>query len=825
MTTGQRAGCVLIVALATDVALAEPPPYLMRQDIINYAATAIESPYVWGGGCWDPNDRDWGGADCSGLVCKSWSLEKWTPYDDDNHGPYATWHFAYQTSGDYYEVDRSELLRGDAIVYRYWDDNAQEEKGHTYIYLSGDGWGVHEVYEARGPSYGIVHRWCSVPSGTIITKGIRRARLMELVDVTEHITETDDGFPYYTDSGMTGSSPADSYAPGCREGDCRYRWVTPVRNETCTYQPDLPVTGWYRIYVTCNEDSPNVQGVGVTVNHELGSDSFVWDQNSQADLNTWVPMGSRSFLFNAGTEGTVVWDDFNATPTDGNHAFRGDATKFSLDNRVEVDGTGGEPGKFASIRDALDWLRTHESEEPDVINVSCDALVERGCIELNLLDDLTVNGDADGNGIPVTIVVTPGVPSDWSRPCAMYLDIPIQHDYALRDIVLVPQYVSAGHATGAYGIVIDEQNPSSEACAMSLMLENVTVAGSLPGNVPTDPRVDARALATMFGGTDGDYGASVLQRTSDWGGADGCRQTVTATDLTVTHGATRGLALRSSYTDWDVRGGLLITYSGLEGIKADHLGGSTLTVRELPGCNSNRIAGNLGGGAFNAGDAGVGHVSLSNCIVTDNEGDQGGGVTSEYATTIVKNSIIVGNVSTGQGGAISAVGGAVTVANCTIANNTAAGGAGGVHSSLAGLTISDSILWGNSAGQIDGVATVSYSDVQGGYEGAGNIDRDPMFLDPDNGDYHVAPCSPVVNAGDPGYTPDPSETDIDGDDRVIGDAVDMGADEVTEPCLAGIPTVSEWGLAVMTLLVLSAGTVVLMRSRAGYVHREWQRCR
>ena len=39
-----------------------------------------------------------------------------------------------------------------------------------------------------------------------------------------------------------------------------------------------------------------------------------------------------------------------------------------------------------------------------------------------------------------------------------------------------------------------------------------------------------------------------------------------------------------------------------------------------------------------------------------------------------------------------------------------------------------------------------------------------------------------------------------------------GAMNVTCP-VTGIPTVSEWGMAVMTLLVLSAGTIVLMRRR------------
>ena len=120
------------------------------------------------------NDRNFGGADCSGLVCKAWSLTRWTPYRVNYHGPYSTGHLI-QTPGAYWdEVDRSDLLYGDAIVYRY-----DTSSGHTYIYLSGDGWGEHEVYEARGSAYGILHRWRTVPSGMYDEKGIRRDRLIE----------------------------------------------------------------------------------------------------------------------------------------------------------------------------------------------------------------------------------------------------------------------------------------------------------------------------------------------------------------------------------------------------------------------------------------------------------------------------------------------------------------------------------------------------------------------------------------------------------------------------------------------------------------------
>ena len=182
-----------------EVSLAEIP-YKNRQDIVSYGATAIGSPYVWGGGNWDPNDRDFGGADCSGFVCKSWSLTRWTPYRINYHGPYSTYSLV-QTPGPYWdEVDRSDLIYGDAIVYRYSDNSG----GHTYLYLSGDGWGAHEVYEARGSAYGIVHRWRTVSGSASVVKGIRRTRLIENIDVTEHIIETDDGAPFYTDSGMTG---------------------------------------------------------------------------------------------------------------------------------------------------------------------------------------------------------------------------------------------------------------------------------------------------------------------------------------------------------------------------------------------------------------------------------------------------------------------------------------------------------------------------------------------------------------------------------------------------------------------------------------------
>ena len=74
------------------------------------------------------------------------------------------------------------------------------------------------------------------------------------------------------------------------------------------------------------------------------------------------------------------------------------------------------------------------------------------------------------------------------------------------------------------------------------------------------------------------------------------------------------------------------------------------------------------------------------------------------------------------------------ITNCTIAGNLRHGISGGIP------TITNSIIWANSPQQIadtQGTFSVTYSNVQGGWAGEGNIDTDPLFADPSNGDYHL----------------------------------------------------------------------------------------
>lgn len=81
-------------------------------------------------------------------------------------------------------------------------------------------------------------------------------------------------------------------------------------------------------------------------------------------------------------------------------------------------------------------------------------------------------------------------------------------------------------------------------------------------------------------------------------------------------------------------------------------------------------------------------------------------------------------------------------------------------------------LWQNTTDIVD--ETHASSQI------AQNISSDPLFADPDAGDYRLWDGSPCIDAGDSGayYLP---ETDKDGDPRVVGSAVDIGAYEWQGP--------------------------------------------
>jgi len=77
---------------------------------------------------------------------------------------------------------------------------------------------------------------------------------------------------------------------------------------------------------------------------------------------------------------------------------------------------------------------------------------------------------------------------------------------------------------------------------------------------------------------------------------------------------------------------------------------------------------------------------------------------------------------------------------------------GGIHCIGSSLSLLNCILWYNSPQGIkisSSSVSVSYSDIDGGWTGEGNINSDPIFVDPGNDDFHLQPGSPCIDAGNP----------------------------------------------------------------------------
>jgi hypothetical protein len=222
-------------------------------------------------------------------------------------------------------------------------------------------------------------------------------------------------------------------------------------------------------------------------------------------------------------------------------------------------------------------------------------------------------------------------------------------------------------------------------------------------------------------------------------------------------------------------------------------GGLTTIYNATPTISNCTFAGNAAesGGAVSV-HGGIG-LTLINCTFVDNEAQVGAAVHVAYGQPDLVNCLFQGNLAhEGLGGGLYAPGtGPVDLVNCTLVDN----GADAVHGAA---SIANSILWANGMPPVSGGGAVTYSCVEGGYDGAGNIDEMPLFADADAGDHRLVFGSPGIDAGSSAaLLPDhadldfdldfgePTPLDLDGRGRVLDATVDMGAYELCRRDLDG----------------------------------------
>jgi len=253
------------------------------------------------------------------------------------------------------------------------------------------------------------------------------------------------------------------------------------------------------------------------------------------------------------------------------------------------------------------------------------------------------------------------------------------------------------------------------------------------------------------------------------------------------------------------------------------LRGDVKVSRSLIAGNS-AIRGSWGGGGACAVYGG--NLEVSRSMITGNYAAGGGGGAYVCGYLEMSDSIITANFSQTNGGGVHGGGvlgkGDVVSKRCTFVGNTAGGTGGGVYVESGTFLGGHSIFWGNSDSNGTGLAAQIYpggnvffsciqdddpndEDIPFGGEERGNIDDDPLFVrmpndggdgwgvgdNDDYGDLHLLTRSPCIDAGSPLYRAEPNETDIDGQPRVIGGTVDMGADEYGKMIVVTRPVAGE----------------------------------
>ena len=244
-------------------------------------------------------------------------------------------------------------------------------------------------------------------------------------------------------------------------------------------------------------------------------------------------------------------------------------------------------------------------------------------------------------------------------------------------------------------------------------------------------------------------------------------------------------------------------------------GGGLRNDQTSPVVSNCTLAGNMasisGGGMYNGWYS---SPTVTNCAFTGNSAPLGGGMQNiDYSAPIVTNCTFIENVAFSSGGGMfnrrvsmptvtnclfvgnsASSGGGMcngetsqpTVTNCTFTKNSASLGGAMSSSDTSTPTVTNCILWDDSASD-DGdeiynyspatMPVITYSCIQGGHDGTGNISSDPLLIGTLGSNGHVRADSPCIDAGSATGAPG---TDARGVTRPQGSGVDMGAYELDD---------------------------------------------
>jgi hypothetical protein len=230
-----------------------------------------------------------------------------------------------------------------------------------------------------------------------------------------------------------------------------------------------------------------------------------------------------------------------------------------------------------------------------------------------------------------------------------------------------------------------------------------------------------------------------------------------------------------------------------------------------------------GGGVFHFGNAGP---TYQRCSFWQNKAVNGAGTYGPGGASFFVNCIFQANTASGPGGGVYNTA-SPDFMNCTFADN--AGKPGGAMFNATGTEpeVTNSILWDNGTTEIGGAAArVSYSDVEGGYAGTGNINQAPKFLRIGDRPLRLAPGSPCLDRGTADNAPN---TDANNLPRPFpaGGKYDMGAYEgptcvLTTEVLGGVGGVVDPAPNSFGYFIQGTKATVKATPNAGWRFVRWE---